>query len=533
MKKLDLAVLTLLILAILYFWTLPIQENSALFGEGDAAWHYSIGHHIATSDMSITKLPDFIGFWYYNYNPALGVNAVEYLPSNHINYAFMEVVGGHDFIPVNIFKGITSALATLAVFFLIRKLYGLFPATVAAFGTLFGFNSFQTFGFGQQPTLISMVFAPIVLYAAYKYLTSFYEGKEKIIYAYVLGFLLIAQWLLHIQGMFTVLMIIPFVIFMTIKYKKLPISKSNWKHALVLLVVFALVAAPFWLVYFGLETDFSSESKQPLSRLLQWTPSGDYAPGSYPPMYFDTGAAFTTLLLPFLAIGLFFLLMRRSNKDLLILSWIIGVYLTLHMDVLIGASPPRIARMIPFQTPLVYSVIGIGAFYAPNLLGGALKKHVRQIAGIALCIIAIFVIYHHVSTESVLPEYELTQIDFMKSTYQGISRMTPEQEKAAYWIRDNLPEDAYIMAYGTLRQTYSKTRFIYALSGRYIAVTDLGFTSRNITPTHYLFDYEYIALTGNQEEVNKVLQIEQSIQNHSSLIYSNDQGIIKVYEIER
>src|SRR3989338_5137290 len=131
MNKVDAIAVTVLFIVAFSVWTLPFQQDERPFGEGDAAWHFSIGDYIAQSDTPIWRLPFYIGMWYYGYNSILGPFAPEYPPSNHYNYALMQVSGGERFVPVMIYRAMASFLGIFAVFFLVAKLYST-PAAIVA-----------------------------------------------------------------------------------------------------------------------------------------------------------------------------------------------------------------------------------------------------------------------------------------------------------------------------------------------------------------------------------------------------------------
>src|SRR3989344_8844991 len=215
MNHLDIVMVAVLFIVAFSVWTIPVQEDQRPFGEGDSAWHFAIGDYISSSDVPIYRLPFYIGQWYYNYNPKLGPYAPEYPPSNHYNYALMQILGGGRFVPVLLYRAIASFLGVFAVYFLMSRLYGTPAAIIASTGLVFSIREQMIFLWGQQPTLVAIVIAPVTMYAYYRYLDSYYSGSSRIIYLLMAALLMASQYLLHIQGaVLSALAMIFFTLFM-------------------------------------------------------------------------------------------------------------------------------------------------------------------------------------------------------------------------------------------------------------------------------------------------------------------------------
>ena len=122
MDKKDIAALTTLFLLSFFVWTQPIRSNPLPFGEGDGAYHFSYNEYMSSADKTMTQLPDYIHLWYYGYNK-LVFGSPEYPPSNHVAAAIVQAFSG-GVVPVFIFYALTSSFGALAVYFLIRKLFG-------------------------------------------------------------------------------------------------------------------------------------------------------------------------------------------------------------------------------------------------------------------------------------------------------------------------------------------------------------------------------------------------------------------------
>ena len=528
MDKADAVLLAVLFIAAFFLWTLPIQGNPLPFGEGDAAWHFAVGDYIGSTGKTISLLPDYISYWYYNYNPLLGPGALEYPPPNHINYAFAQVFGGERFVPVSIYKAVVSFLGIFTVYFLIRKLYGTLPAFVAGFGMVFSFRDITTYLFGQQPTLISFVFIPLVLYPFYHYLTAYYEGVHRPVYLYLTGLLAASQFLLHIQGVVvTLLILIIFTALMTLKYKKFPLSGKNLMTVAAAIVIFLAISLPFLTIYIGPTTEGGPVQSMPrsgLSRLLSWGIAPETVSGSYPASFITFSGSYSYWLLPFLGLGIISVVLSaalsRKPRELLMLSWLIGVYVVLHLDVFLGTDFGRIARMMLVEGPLFFSIMAIGAFTLPSYLRLArapehLMRHL--LSGLVVLIILLTAAPNAYS--------------FLNSAYQGVSRLTPAQHDAAEWMRENLPENIFVFDYGTL--TYPKTRWLLAVSQRHVLrfEGDLrGSIAKSFElPTYLLIDYSDLVAVNAQGEIQQIKSFESAMPANASLIY--DENDIKIYEM--
>ena len=101
-------------------------------------------------------------------------------------------------------------------------------------------------------------------------------------------------------------------------------------------------------------------------------------------------------------------------------------------------------------------------------------------------------------------------------------------------MKDNLPEEAFILNQGTL---ISKTnRFIRSISHRYItdSIEELPWQrsihqNETIELTHLMFDYSELIMFGMQNEANALQQWEnENVINHT-LIY--DKNYMRIYDV--
>lgn len=548
-KVVVVAAVALLFLVSFYLWTLPFQKNPLPFGEGDSAWHFAIGDHISSSDKAAFKLSYVTGVWYYGFNKILGPFAPEYPPSNHVDYALMQVLGGGRFIPVFIFRAMASFLGVFALFFLVHRLFGLLPAFIAALGISFSLREQLAYLFGQQPTLIAIVATPVTLYAWYKYLTSAYGGSEdsahhsgkgSVVYLYLTFALLASQYLLHFQGFVaSVVIMAVFAAAMFINFRKLPVSKLNIKHLAVAALLFLVVAAPFAAIYLGAGDNAKPSFK--FSRLFEWGISPNYFQGSYPPAFSLFSAEYPKILWPFLFAGIALLLLRlfmvKNNvRELFLLSWLVGVYMLLHLDVFTSTGLNRLARMLPLENYIFFTLIALSIVWLPQTIASFLKLDSRM-AAVAKYSLAAILIFALVMTSGRDTYSTLSQ------AYSSIDRITPVQADFAGSYLSALPEKAFIYdpslkVVGQWR--YPKMRWMLAISGRHVArydggpIADASYIDKN--ETYFLFDYSDIALFASSQQyqqqaaawASQLQQIESSMFNNTQPIY--DVGNIRLYK---
>ena len=543
MNKIDIIALVALFVVAFSLWTIPIQNDPRPFGEGDSAWHFAIGDYIASSDQPIWRLPYYVGLWYYGYNSILGPFAPEYPPSNHYNYALMQVSGGERFAPVLMYRAIASFLGIFSVFFVISKLYGTPSALIASSALVFSLREQMIYLFGQQPTLVSVVMAPVSFYAFYRYLDSYYRQETKIVYLYLTALLLGSQYLLHIQGfVLSSLVIGTFTILMFIKYRKLPFIRSNWKHLAAVAIVFLAISLPFIFIYLGAPDLGSSEPDY--SRIFKWGLDPVFLSGSYPPAYTSFSGEYSNpaLIIPLVLLGILFALLRRTNKDLLMLGWLVGIYLVLHVDLYLGVGQERSARLLVAEPALFYSLMAIGII---SLLSYALSfvklpSNTKNIAKYAVAGVVVILIFQS--------GWASSNATFSNS-YQSIFRITPVQTELADWLHDNTAENAYIYyladspPYKLGGWQYQKMRWILASSQRHVA--NFGGTVKinpdtEDSPFYFVFDYsDFAAILGSapnsmqpaaQQSVAALQQFEESNFNISDALFNRNN--IRVYAVE-
>ncbi len=520
MDKRDIGILAILFLIAFYVWTIPFHDNRMPFGENDAAWHFAIGDSMYDMDRSIAfrDFPNYIDYWYYNFNKILGPGTPQYPPPNHLNIAMVQSIGNERFLPVFIYRAVASFLAVFSVYFLVRKLYGIFPAFLASFGLIFSIREAMVYLWGQTATLLPIIFIPLVLYAFYKYYTSLY-GKEELVYLYILTLLLGAQYLLHMQGLVVSAVILPFsLLFITLNHRKIP--KLNFRHLGICAVIFVIIAAPFALIYAG---SFAGQlTAQPtidkIARITTWGINKEMIQGAFPNFFVEFSAEYSMVMLPFLLLGILFLVLRRQDKDMLMLSWVAAMYFILHIDVFMGAAEGRAARMVLAETQIFYALMALGIAFLASF---ARENKLAIKLGIA----AAFILLIGMTTGKAF-------YNNLNDAYPAILRLTPQQMEAAEWIGKNLPENAVIYDLGTL--TYQKTRWMLAASRRHVlpyrGEFKADFTEGLELHNYFMADYSDISRINDprmEQQSAAIRQVEQQL--NKTPVY--DKSNIRIYDL--
>lgn len=539
------AVMALLLVS-LFLWTLPFQKNRLPFGEGDSAWHFAIGDNIASKDKASWSLPYYVALWYAGFNTLMGNFAPEYPPPNHVNYALMQVAGGERFTPVFIYRAMASFLGVASVFFLISRLFGILPGFLAGLGLSFSVRERLMYLFGQQPTVVSFVIFPMLFYAWYRYLTSFYEGRQQKVYLFAAVGLLASQYLLHFQGFFASLIILAvFTVAMALRFRRLPVARSSLRPLILAGLLFIIIAAPFVLIYAGTGgSEFRPAIK--LAKLGGWGIAPQEVSGNFPPESVSFSAEYPGFLPVFIFVGIFLLLLRlflvKSNaKEILLLSWLIGVYVLLHLDGITGTSVARITRMLVLENYLFYSLAALSVVWLPFAVASLVKlnKNYAAIATYSLGVILAAII---LLGPGVQAKEEL------KSAYSGLSRITPLQAEFAENVLGQLPEHAFV--YDTILSSdagrqyrvfrYPKIRWMLAVSQRYVGRNSPFNNSlvADMNETYYLFDYSDIALFASSSDqgtsqaglilANELRDVELKLFNSARPVY--DGNNIRLYK---
>ena len=106
-----------------------------------------------------------------------------------------------------------------------------------------------------------------------------------------------------------------------------------------------------------------------------------------PPAYFSYKAMIGPYwTIPLVFLGIFFLLLRRNQKDLVILGWLAGLYIMLHLDI-IGKGRPH--RALSATAHIFYPLMVVGLIYAVSLIP-MLKRYKTSIKWVVVILFAVF-----------------------------------------------------------------------------------------------------------------------------------------------
>ena len=248
-----------------------------------------------------------------------------------------------------------------------------------------------------------------------------------------------------------------------------------------------------------------------------------------------------TLILLF--IGVFILLKRRKNEDLVVISALITIYAMFHMSSfgLISEGSYRIARFLMLETYFFYAAMAVALVSIPSFfkIPKTWKKNLRIIL-VALFLLAL------VFTQGSRAYHSL------KGAYSAPLRITPAQYELAEWVQENVPEESALQLIGTL--TYPKKGFIQILSRRSMLRSDEKPGKRElivegivkegmVVPEHLvrgndwvilmdyaIFDYSDLILINDREKIETFSAMEKNISNNATMLYNKNN--IRVYKFD-
>ena len=521
MKNAEILTVVFLYLLALYIWTLPIHENRMPFGDVDASSHFTIGDYMASTDRSVAKIPYPITFRYGGQNTPLP-EYIWYPPQYWTNGAIGQVLGGERILPFFIFVAIFSSLIILSSYFLIRSLFGFWPAFLSSFLLIFSTRDYMIYLWGQWPQSLSFAFTPLVLYSYFQYHRNYKEKINKPVYLYFLALFLAAQFFFHPQGMIASAgALIIFNIILFAKDKRLSIDA---KHAFLAFALFAALSAALAPLNIGeffveLAKPGDSDGGLQFDKLFKWYHGIRNDPG-LPDFYFTynmthgslAGGFLSWWTLPFLLLGILFLAYRRDDKDILLLGWLVSFYFLTRLAVFGLGS--RDIRMFAYEAHVFYPIIAIGLLSISSFFSNQEIKKFAKYGFIAL----FFILALSINAKSAY--------DILKGQQNSIARINPMQYEAALWLKDNVEERADIYDIGTLgyQNFGAKIKWLMVLSQRHFIVNEPELRDAD----YIFFDYTDGILLGSREYVDALQQIESQFSNATP---TYDQNNIRVYRI--
>ncbi len=519
-KRIEVVIVTLLYFTCLWLWSLPFQDNELPYGEVDAASHFAVADYTTQTDKSITTLPYYIDKRYGKDN-SFKNHVLWYAPPYHMAFSIAQIIGGERILPVFLVNAIFSSLVFLSVYFIMRKFFGFVPALLSGFMLMFSMRDIMVYLWGQWPERMGFAYIPLVLYCFYRYVQSFLDKKEKPVYLYILVILLSANFFIHpMTFLHIVVSLVLLFVFTLIKERKI---FFNYKHVLVSILIFLAIISIFpyqtMNVVVRLMPGGDPSPADPnagnFARLFFWS-KGMSAGGSVPDSYFsykDMIGDYWTILL--LLAGLIFILFRRNQKDVVLLAWLSGLYIMVHLDVL--GQGGRVHRSLSATAHIFYPLIVIGLWYLLSY-SKYFKQYQSYIKYGLIVVFAALIVFSNGNAAYLQ----------LKGAYSGVLRMTPYQADASAWVKENLPRDSNVYSFGALTQ--AKSRWMWMISDTYLQYIR-SFSEESLDNyTHVLLDYSDRVIINDQDTTGSMQSWEQENLAGDTLLY--DKGYIKVYKLE-
>lgn len=518
-----------------FIWTLPFQQNQYPYGDVDSSTHFTLGDYMGQTDKPIYLLPYYINGTTKGITTGYGIlngGKLWYPPQFHITEAIVQLFSGARVLPIFLFFAFASSLAAITTYVLIRYLYGFLPAVISGFFLIFSFRDIMWYLSGQYPQVLSFAIAPLVIYSFYRYLESFVQKKPKPIYLYLSSILIAAQFFIHPQGI--IVSILPLIIFSIIFIIKEKILFINITHIVIAILIIMILTISFLQFPLGKSSVYTggllkakdSRSSYGLDIFFKWY--GALEPvGFHNPDYWSSNKIYTIVVVPFIALGVIYLVLRRKNQDLLLLSMFLSFYLLMHLSIL---STGRAERLIETEAHIIYPLMVIGAIIAiPNFITlFKISKDIKIILKYTLAVLLIIVFIFTIGNNS---------YSTLKNAFPGISRITQPQYEASEWMRANLPDNADVYIFRNDFPTalpifqnnfptfYTKKKWIQALSLRH-----MDWSSQDASnSTHLILDMSDIYAAYGQPGLDEAQKETGSYIKNSTLLY--DKNYIRVYKL--
>jgi len=529
----DVLAVFLLVAISALIWTLPFQNNQYPYGDVDSSTHFTLGDYMGQNDKPVYFLPYYIngtirgvvvGYGWLN------EGKLWYCPQYHLTEAIMQLFSASRVLPIFLFFAFASSLIAITTYLLIRYLYGSLPALISGLILIFSFRDIMWYLAGQYPQVLSFAIVPLVIYAVYRYMQSFKEKKPKSVYLYLAMILIAAQFFIHPQAIIT--SILPLAIFSIIFIIREKIFFINIKHIVISLIILFVLVSSFLQFPLGKSSIYKdlSAMKEPRSSygldiFMKWY--GALEPvGFHNEDYWSTKRIYSNLMIPFIFFGAIYLVLRRKNQDLLILSMLLSFYLLMHLSFLTAG---RAERLIETEAHIIYPLMVIGAVIAvPNFISiFKISKEIKLMLkyGLAVALVLIFILTIGINNYKTL-----------KEAYPGLARITQAQYDASEWMRTNLPEEADIYIFRNDFPTqlpifqnnfptfYTKKKWIQALSLRHV-----DWNSQDATnSTYVILDMSDIYAVYGQQGFNEAQKETDSYIKNATLLY--DKNYVGVYK---
>lgn len=525
-------VFLLVYLAGIYLWSQPLLERRLPYGEYDAMSHFEVADYISYNDRSFMSLPDYIDIRYGTDNK-FRQHVLWYPPPFHTTLAIAETAGGERVLPVFLMNTILASFIVVTLYFVVNSLFGFLPAILSSILIFLSPRDFMPYLWGQWPERFAYAFIPIILYCFYKYYISHSNEEKKPIYIYLTAMFLGLVILIHPLVFFhSIVGLIVLYIFLSIKRKKI---LFNWKHIAACALIFLALFMMFPYQTFNIFPRFGTggKSSEPpkgtdFSRLFQWSLNPNDYHGSVPASYFSFGQMHGWWMLPFLLIGLLILLLKREEKDLLMLAWLVSLYLILHRD-LFGKAQ-FLHRSLSASMHIFAPIAAIGAVYAVSLIKipSNIKTYAKSVLVVAFLYFAFSVNFAYASNL------------INKNTYNPyhqngfFSSLNNEEFDAAQWILENVPKSYNISVLGIPREpsdTAKKIRWFAAASQHVTRYYNPDDRQNQIKNFYIVMDYTMAGPLNDKEGFDFMQSFEKNeLLNHTRVYDKNN---IRVYKLAK
>jgi hypothetical protein len=529
-NKTEIIILIAVYLFSIYLWTLPFQDQPIPYGEGDATINFFLANHMSSTDKAMVYLPNSTSVWAMHdrvFNPK---NYLFYPPQFHTSFAIMQIISNQPIVGFYLYLAIICSSIFFTVYFLIRYLYGSITGLLSSFLIVFSVREHLTYIWGQWGTAFTFTFIPLILYVYYRYTNSVIEKKERPIYIYILALLFVFQVLFHVLGFFLVTGIIGiYTILLIVKERKIPFNLKHLLFGIIIFLSLAVLLQPLEVsqIILRLTTgteilpeETNNENLGFFESFFTWynLPSGTRG---VPESYFSfKNMYYGYWMLPFLFVGIAYLIFNRKNHDILILSTLIAFYICTHLNligIILGARSPRLYY---FESIIFYPIITIGVTRLTSFFKFKGRSIVKYLVVAAFVIAVLFI--------CAKPTYT-----FFNQAYDGIGRLNPSEMEGIDWINNNVPKGSYIMLVGA--PTFKQQTWMQALIPEKVIVFDqdaiVPSKDKDLNKTTYLIiDYSFFYLYNDQNRINALLAWEKNNTKEENLKY-NQKEMFKVYKL--
>jgi hypothetical protein len=307
------------------------------------------------------------------------------------------------------------------------------------------------------------------------------------------------------------------------------------------LVFFAIFPYQTGNIFVSFQSSTSGEKELPsLSRLFHWSLDPKDFVGSVPAFYFSFKEMHGSWTLPFLLLGIFFLLLRREKRDLFLLAWLISLYLVLHRD-MIGIAT-FLHRSLSATAHVFAPLTAIGAVYLASFI--KLPKNYKTYLKFAIAIVFVYLVFSvNMASASKLLNKEV----YNPYTQSGFfTTLNDAEYQAGQWILENVPQGYNISVLGIvhdlniLSATAKKIRWLGAVSQhvtRFYYLLETDEERKNHLENFYIMvDYSMLIPLSNQEQfanlINDMQEFEQNTLKNHTLLYNDNENHIRVYKLE-